>query len=391
MKDRRRTTIITAALGLMVVATLTLRAARPPLQANASIPLQGNAPVQTLSRADQIVVSPGQKGATYYWLESQTKKLTTRFPGATATAERDAYGTLSTTLTDPAGNELGRFQIKRTDGIHDVLTYVHPSGAVLKAAGDPGTRPTLDWSNQQVYHLWKDKVDSPSTTLEWQNGMMRPTGAARRDAEREIIQIETEWAGGLAATTVRKLAAHHEAVNGRFVDGDALATRLADRDGNDIGVTYWYARAQLYVWSIPALHTGGFIGPEHLQADYGGWPFTPDMAWMNLQALAFHHFKTLINQQRFVARAETPRSRIVEFFAPTVSANEEGCDDLHWLDGSTLRYCCDEHDACYSKAGCTSKSWWKVWTSWLCDFCNAEVIRCFVTGGIGSGGPGKLA
>ena len=151
--------MITAALGLIVVATLTLRAARPPLQAStAAIPLQGNAPVQTLSRANQIVVSPGQKGATYYWLESQTKKLTTRFPGATATAERDAYGTLSTTLTDPSGNESDDFRSNCTDGIHDVLTYVHLSGAVLKAAGDPArTDPRL--VEPAGLPLWKDKVD----------------------------------------------------------------------------------------------------------------------------------------------------------------------------------------------------------------------------------------
>jgi hypothetical protein len=156
-------------------------------------------------------------------------------------------------------------------------------------------------------------------------------------------------------------------------------------------VSYWYEGPQLYVWSIPGLRTGGFIGPEHLNAAYGGWPFIPDMAWMNLQTLAFHHFKGLINQQRFVARNQPPRRGLWQFFEPTLSADEAGCDDLHWLDDTIFRFCCDQHDRCYEKAGCTSKSWWQFWSSWLCDFCNAEVIHCFLTGGLGTGGPGKLA
>jgi hypothetical protein len=386
MKKGHRTALITsAAIGMVAVATLSVRAARVPSQATSATQ------VQTLGKGGQVVVPPGQKGATYYWLESQTKKLTTRFSGVTATAERDAYGKLNTTLVDASGNEIAHFQVHRPDGLHDMLRYVDPAGSVLQAIGDPGVHPTLDWSNQQVYHLWKDRVDPSSTALQWQNGMMRPRGAAARDAEQDIVELEAEWIGGLTATTVRKMAHHHEAVQGRFVDGEALATRLTNADGVEIGVSYWYSRPQLYVWSIPTLRTGGFIGPEHLHADYGGWPFVPDMAWMNLQALAFHHFKGLINQQRFVARARPGTGGIVQFFAPTLSANEEGCDDLHWLDNSVFRFCCDEHDLCYEKVGCSSKSWWKVWTSWLCDFCNAEVIRCFLTGGMGSGGPGKLA
>lgn len=344
-----------------------------------------------VARVQPAALRPGQKGATYFWLESQTKRLTTRFAGLTATAERDAYGKLNATLRDSAGNELGHFQVQRPDGIHDLLRYVDASGAVLQAGGDPTVRPTLDWTNRQIYHLWKDNVDPASTIFEWRDGVMRRTGAGPRDAERDILELDTEWASGLSAKTVRKVATHLEAVKGRFVDGEALATSLADGNGSEIGVSYWYARARLYVWSIPALQTGGFIGPEHLQADFGGWPFTPDMAWMNLQALGFHHFKTLINQQRFVARVQPPRRGVLQFFAPTVLANEDGCDDLHWLDNSVFRYCCDEHDRCYEKAGCNSSSWWRVWSGWLCDFCNMEAVRCFLAGGIGSGGPGKLA
>lgn len=383
MAVRHRNLMMTvAACGMVMVGAFSVRAAR--------LPVHGNAPVQLIAPNQPIAVPPGQKGATYYWLESQTIRQTTRFADLTATAERGPYGALNTVLTDPAGNEVGRFKVDWADGIHVRLRYVHASGSVLQAAGDPSVRPTLDWANQQAYHLWKDRVEPGRTQLEWQNGMMRPKGAAPRDAGREIVALETEWTGGLSAQTVRKFVSHHQALPGRFVDGEALAARLIDGSGGEAGVGYWYAQSQLLVWSVPGLNTSGFIGPEHLRANYGGWPFAPDMAWMNLQMVAFHHFKTLINTQRFVARVRTPPNRVLQFFAPTVIADEAGCDDLHWLDGTVLRYCCDDHDRCYEKAGCSASSWWKFWSSWLCDYCNEEAIRCFLRGGVGSGGFGKL-
>ena len=69
-KGHRRAMIASAAVGMVAVATLSVRAARVPVQVTTA------RQVQTLGRGDQVVVPPGQKGATYYWLESQTKRLT---------------------------------------------------------------------------------------------------------------------------------------------------------------------------------------------------------------------------------------------------------------------------------------------------------------------------
>ena len=126
-----------------------------------------------------------------------------------------------------------------------------------------------------------------------------------------------------------------------------------------------------------------YIGPEHLKRDYHGWGFAPDTTWVNLQTIALHHFKTLVAKNGFVARnCDAPQpSRMVQFFMPTVHANEPGCDGLHWLDGTIVRGCCDDHDRCYAKDGCTQQSWWRFWSSWTCDFCNAAVVSCFVGGG----------
>ena len=106
----------------------------------------------------------------------------------------------------------------------------------------------------------------------------------------------------------------------------------------------------------------GYISAEHLK-DFGGWPFVPDAAWVNLQTIAFYHFKTLIDQKGFVAqkdggcgvgRGSSVASKLLNFFEPTLSANEPGCDGLHWLDGTVLRYCCDVHDMCYERTGATT-------------------------------------
>jgi hypothetical protein len=80
-----------------------------------------------------------------------------------------------------------------------------------------------------------------------------------------------------------------------------------------------------------------------------------------------------------------------------VRLNDEGCDRLHWLDGSIFRACCDAHDQCYEKAGCSEGSWfWPFAGSWSCQRCNAQVVYCFCTmanpyqcgGGGGNGGDG---
>ena len=71
--------------------------------------------------------------------------------------------------------------------------------------------------------------------------------------------------------------------------------------------------------------------------------------------------------------------RLVDAVAPTLHANEPGCDGLHWLDGSIFRPCCDIHDRCYEKNGCTWKSWWEWWSGWKCVGCNAGLTLCITT------------
>jgi hypothetical protein len=322
--------------------------------------------------------SPGQKGTTYYSFEGQAVRQTARFADATAVTERGFDGDLQTRLVDRGGTELASMDLDRVDGTNDIVRYAPRQGDLVQAYGDASAKPTLDWSNYQAYTLWKDQVGA-SPQLEWRGGMMRRKGAGARDVESAVVELQTEWANGFTAKTVRKSVSHHKALPGRELSEDVLVTHLT-RNGTEIGVANWYPKSQILMWNIPGL-TKGYIAPEHLK-QFGGWPFAPDMAWLNLQITAFQHYKSRIQEKGFVAARQPGWSdRLLQFVAPSLQANEPGCDDLHWLDGSVLRFCCDVHDLCYEKVGCSSRSWWRFWSSWSCSYCNVGVVYCFFTGG----------
>jgi hypothetical protein len=342
---------------------------------------QGNAPVQIVPPGQKQVGNPGEKGTTYYALEAQTTRLTTTFKdGHTAVAERGLVGDVRTTLRDQAGNERAQLRLNRIDGMHDMVNYEPVAGAPFQALSDPNVvKPTLDWATRQSYGLAKDGTDN----LVWDAGTMRRKGATRRDVDSEVASVETVWANGLIARLTRQNYSRRQIAPGRFVQGPVMVTELT-LHGATVGTAVWFEQDQVFAYSLPGLMTGlVVIGPEHLKANYGGWPFTPDTTWLNLQIIAAHHFKTLLAKQGSVAKAcEPPRpSRLAQFFSPTLYANEAGCDDFHWLDGSVVRDCCDDHDRCYSKSGCDSSSWWLWWKSWTCDRCNIAVVGCFFARG----------
>jgi len=281
------------------------------------------------SAAQPPAQNPHEKGATYYSLEAETGRLSARFAdGREAVAGRDMAGTVHTVLRDRSGNELGRRQ--------------HPASS------------TLDAANKQ---------------------------AAGRD-DRDVSELVTEWADGLTATLTRQTYPRRELGPGRFVQGPALVSDLT-LNGVPAGRGVWFIDDQVYAYSFPAGLGGAFIAPEHLKQHYGGWGFSPDTTWVNLQTLALYRFKTQLKAKGFLAKncdAPTP-NRLAQLFYPTLYADEPGCDGLHWLDGTVLRACCDDHDRCYSQNGCTASSWWRFWSGWTCTYCNMEVVACFSNGG----------
>ena len=342
---------------------------------------QGSVPVQIVPAGHRQVGNPGAKGATYYALEAQTTRLTTRFrDGHVAVTERGLIGDVSTTVRDAGGNERARLRLNRIDAAHDMLRYEPTAGTSFQALSDPNAvTPTLDWATRQAYGLTKDGTDN----LVWDDGAMRPKNAARRNADNDVDEVETVWANGLVATLSRQKYSRREIAPGRVVQGPVMVTELT-LHGANVGTGAWFEQDQVFAYGLPGLMTGlVVIGPENVKAEYGGWPFKPDTTWLNLQIIAAHHFKTLLATQGTVARTcEPPQpSRLAQFFMPTLYANDPGCDDFHWLDGSVVRDCCDDHDRCYSKSGCDSSTWWQWWKSWTCDRCNIAVVGCFFARG----------
>jgi hypothetical protein len=367
------------ACSAVVIASVTaLPLWRPAVDAAGNAPQ----PVRIAPAGQKYGAKPGTRGATDEALERQIVRQTTRFADAVAVAERTLDGDIQATLTGRSGGDLGRLKVDRISAGNDLLQYFAGGAASgeapLQAYGESGTARTLEWANRQAYHLWKDDVHGADAKLEWQNGVMRRRGAARRELDRDILEVETEWANGMSARAVRKTVRRHRALPTLTIDDDVVVTHLK-KDGTELGVGNWYETNRVFVWDLPGL-SHGYITAEHLKA-IGGWTFVPDMAWLNTQTAAFHHYKTLINKNGFVARSGPSwPSRLVEALVPTLHANEPGCDGLHWLDGTTFRYCCDVHDLCYERYGCNYMSWWKFWSSWTCDYCNSWAVVCMVTG-----------
>src|SRR6185436_11678572 len=131
-------------------------------------------------------------------------------------------------------------------------------------------------------------------------------------------------------------------------------------NGTEVGVMRWYASERVLAWDFPGL-SKGFVDEQRLH-DVGGWSFTPTMSWASVQGLAFYEFHSRMKTRGSVAAA-TPNlfRRALDLVMPVVSANEPGCDSLHYLDGTVFRACCDTHDTCFQRVGgCTASSWYWV-------------------------------
>jgi hypothetical protein len=351
----------------------------------AQVPSTARPPVQTLKdRLKAAPVTDGNRGATYHTLERQAVHVKTTFRNAVIEAERAADGQLSARVLDLAGNELGSLRVHPIDADNDMLEFASVGGAPLRAAKRANLRPTLDWTSAQAYSLWNDRTALQTAGgLEWQDSLMRPKGAAPRDVKTEILRIDTEFQNGFSASVTRKTATHVSYLTNRQTTGVVFQGVLR-QDEAEVGFSQWWPAEQAFAWSFPGLTAGGYVTAERLQS-YGGWTFTPDMAWLNVQNLGLQQFGAILKANGKVARRQNWFDRLARLISPTVQANEPGCDTQHWLDGSILRWCCDVHDFCYQSYSCTASSWWvwNWWNSWQCDLCNIDVVYCFYSGGAG--------
>jgi len=318
-------------------------------------------------------------GQTYHFLEGKAKRVTTRFEDSTAVAERGGDGSFRTRLRDAGGNELSQLAVAN-DGAGSSRLELSAAGERVFTQPRSDVHPTLDWANQQAYALWKDRP-AAADDVEWKGRFVRSRGAKADAIEDRPLETETEFDNGLKVISTK---------NSREIQ---LSPRVRRRptfvshvlsNGADVGTMRWYGNEKVLAWDFPGL-TKGFVDEEHLK-ESGGWTFTPTIAWANVQGLAFYEFHSRMKTQGKVAQARPSLpQRLLNLVAPTVAANEVGCDYLHWLDDTVFRPCCDSHDRCYERnSGCSWKSWFWVsmWgNQWSCTVCNTLASVCFVSGG----------
>jgi hypothetical protein len=351
----------------------------PRSRAQAQQHLQPLRSARSLRVADGDRAKVADMGPTYHFLEGRARRVTTRYEDGMAVAERGGDGSFRTQLRDAGGNELSQLAVD-----HDTTgaARLELSAAGERVVTQPRSelRPTLDWANLQAYTLWKDRPGAPDE-VEWKGGFVRGHGAKASPPEDQPLETETEFDNGLKVVTAKN--SRDIQLSPRVRRRPTLVSHVLS-NGVDVGTIRWYANEKVLAWDYPGL-SKGFVNEERLKSN-GGWTFTPTMAWANVQGLAFYDFHSRLKAQGSVsqAKASLPQ-RLLNAVAPTVAANEPGCDGLHWLDNTVFRPCCDAHDKCYQKSGgCSASSWyWVPWwgNSWSCSVCNSAVTFCFMTGG----------
>ncbi len=330
-----------------------------------------------LFSAAMVVAQPMDMGATYRSLDAQITRATTEFEDAYAITTRSAGGALETTLYSPAGEKLAG-SITSSDSFE--LAGVDAMAG--KQRFDlPGFEVTTDWASSQLYSIWLDRQAAAEQKLaaepswQWQGGFLRSAGSAigkgEVDRQRELasraLAVTTRF-GRLEASSVRHLGlAALDSDPADEVSHATFSTRIIDQStGQPLGLARWFEQDQVFSWELPGL-TSGWVDEARMQQSFS---FAPDLAWINIQVFAFWQMHSDL-----LLRQAGPQAK-----------NTEGCDGLHWLDDSIFRPCCDEHDLCFERNGCTSSSWWVFGSSWSCIRCNLEVVFCFLTGGGGGGG-----
>ena len=377
-------------------------------------------------------------GSTFHALEARARKLTTTYPDATVEVTRTEGGGIEAVLSDRARTPRGRLSVPA--GTRRVQWAPGRGSSAAEFELPAQATVALDWASHQAYALFTDEdaaaregraAEVAGDEGTWDGHVRRNRRAARSVSAAQLssrIQaVETVFDAIVVRAALDK---HEKRPSRRRIDYSRFTASIHDaRSGAQKGFVRWFDTAQVLTWKIEG-GSQGVVMPDRLP---GGWTFTPTMAWANVQAYQFatqaaqsldqaQPFAALLPRRAqpiaLLARAVAPApafalsamgmsqappivsdslARVAGWagasFGGTMRVNETGCDNLHWLDGSIFRPCCDAHDRCYEAEGCTSGSWWWPFAgSWSCQKCNAAVVYCFCTVsnpmycGAGSGG-----
>jgi hypothetical protein len=329
-------------VGVAVVALLVAAASDPGAQAVKPAPLRVTAEPIT------------NWGSTFHALEQKAHRVTSRFDDGYAVAERSPNGHIRTWLYTRAGNEIGTLDSEPTGSLRFDALGSPRVNTVRRAE----VIPTLSWAGDQAYALSKS-----GGTAQWYGETLR--------GKREVVarEIDVEFEGNLTAKTKR------------FPN---YYLTFLHRDGKQVGWVRYHPRERQLVFQFPGL-VQDVIDQSALKP-IGGWPFTPTMGWMHVQALAFYQFhsESKAKQRAAVKPAWMLKPELNWFqkawetLVPVVHA-QDGCTGLHRLDDTILRPCCDHHDWCYIRNGCDRSSWyWPFGNAWQCTPCNIVAVWCFL-------------
>ncbi|BCS33558.1 hypothetical protein TBR22_A27850 [Luteitalea sp. TBR-22] len=385
-------------------------------------------------------------GTTFHGLEARARRVVATFPEGSVEVRRGEGQAIEAVFRSRAGRDEGGLTLAA--GSRRVQ-WRQSSGASSEFPLPDQATVSLDWAAHQLHALHEDEqaaradgraIEVAGDDGAWDGHLRRSRAALGRGVSSgqlaaRVQEVETTF----DEVIVRASIDRHERrpAGGKRIDYSRFTAAIRDaRTGAPRGFVRWFDTAQVLTWKIEG-GSQGVVLPERLR---GGWTFTPTMGWANVQAYQFATgaASTLDAVTPMAARHEAaPPAAPVPFMlvaravapVPALAAglvgartrevvsdvlgdlsqrwwaiagaagavrNEPGCDNLHWLDGSIFRACCDVHDKCYETNGCSSSSWWWPFSgSWSCQRCNAQVVYCFCTvsnpaycGGGGSGSSG---
>jgi hypothetical protein len=371
-------------------------------------------------------------GATFHALEARARRITLTFPDVTVDVRRVEGNGMEGVLRDRRGTEGGRLQVPA--GTRRVLWHRGDANTAVQEFALPEQATVgLDWVAHQLHTLHGDdrrageaqRADVAQDEGTWDGYVRRNRRAAARGPSAGQLAARLEAVETVFDDVVVRasLDRHERRPTGKRVDYSRFTATITDaRTGSARGFVRWFDTAQVLTWKIEG-GSQGVIMPDRLPE---GWTFTPTMPWATVQAYQFATQATHTLEPsepfggglaRMFARpaASGPLAQLARVLAPVPSAavaaagvlgnaavsdvlrmprglglpwrvgaaarvNEPGCDNLHWLDGSIFRVCCDAHDRCYQTEGCGASSWWWPFSgTWSCQRCNIGAVYCFCT------------
>jgi hypothetical protein len=344
-------------------------------------------------------------GHTHATWEQPALKSAVRFADATVTAVRRPNGAVEATLTSNDGAILARLDL--APGADNLRLRTRQEGEVdwfssTEVAYSAAEAPVLDWVNLQLYSWWKDVQDMRTKSTLGQAPRLTSDGSVSGqdffhpvqsdrpkvqadETAKSLAAAELEFTGEYARSerTPTGFATYLWKKSARNVRGQSpwngVAARPAAAGDTLLGFLLWQEDRQILTFSVGADQLKkqqlSELHAEDLPLGY--FPFQPTMPWANVQI-----------RQLWGGAADGPAS-ISDSFTSISAPDTPGCTGLSWLDNSSLRPCCDQHDLCYransmyTGANCNASSWfWPYCAStpgcgWSCEVCNIQVVFCF--------------